>query len=358
METGSPEREDTAGSTRSSTRTVGETDVEAEIRRQILAERAAALASSGYRSGPPPSPPPTFPAPNAERLYSADVAPPPGLLQRWKSKGGILGGLASVLVLLAKLKSLLFALKFFGIFKTLLITGGSMYISMWAYARAYGWAFGAAIVLLIFVHECGHAYAGHLRGKRWGIMMFIPFMGAFVTIRGGKNAVEDAFIGIAGPIVGTMAGLCTLLIYATTKNPFWLAVSSFCFFINLFNLLPVAPLDGGWIVPLFSPRILAVTSVLLLPLTYFNPLILLLALASIPRIISGWNAGKRSAKIPAAKAEADAAYFRVTPAEQWRYGIAYFGLIAFLATAVYYTHGYTTSRHPQRPATVPIQLSV
>jgi membrane-associated protease RseP (regulator of RpoE activity) len=43
--------------------------------------------------------------------------------------------------------------------------------------------------------------------------------------------------------------------------------------INLFNLLPVAPLDGGWIVPLFSPRILAVTAVLLLPLTYFNPLI-------------------------------------------------------------------------------------
>jgi Zn-dependent protease len=143
------------------------------------------------------------------------------------------------------------------------------------------------MVLMIFIHECGHAFAGHLKGKPWGIMMFIPFMGAFVTIRGGKDARRGCVYRIAGPIVGTMAGLGTLLIFAVTKNPFWLAVSSWCFMINLFNLLPVAPLDGGWIVPLFSSRILAVTAVLLLPLAYFNPLIILLALASIPRIIAG-----------------------------------------------------------------------
>jgi Zn-dependent protease len=280
------------------------------------------------------------------------------VLHRWRNAGGLLAGLASIIALLVKLKTFLVAFKFFGVLKTLLITGGSMFVSMWAYASAYGWGFGAAMVLMIFIHECGHAFAGHLRGKPWGIMMFIPFMGAFVTIRGGKDAVEDAFIGIAGPIVGTAAGLVTVLLYAVTKNPFWLAVSSWCFMINLFNLLPVAPLDGGWIVPLFSPRILAVTAVLLLPLTYFNPLILLLAAASLPRIISGWNAGKRNAKVPKAKAEADAAYFRVTPAQQWRYGIAYFGLIAFLATAVYFTHDHTISRHPQRRTPIPIQLSV
>jgi Zn-dependent protease len=326
------------------TRPAPDSDVEAEIRRQIMAERAAALQASGYRPGPGNPP-------DAE-------TPPSGILYRWKNTGGILGALASFVFLLLKLKSLLFAFKFFGILKTLLITGGSMFVSMWAYASAYGWGFGAAMVLMIFIHECGHAFAGHLRGKPWGIMMFIPFMGAFVTIRGGKDAVEDAFIGIAGPIVGTLAGLVTVVLYTVTKNPFWLAVSSWCFMINLFNLLPVAPLDGGWIVPLFSPRILALTAVLLLPLTYFNPMILVLAAASLPRIISGWNAGKRKANIPPAQAEAEAAYFRVTRAEQWRYGMAYVGLIAFLATAVYFTHDHTISRHPQRRAPIPIQLSV
>lgn len=334
METSSPEQDNTATN-----------DVEAEIRRQIIAERAAALQASGYQP---------------ERLHPIDApaAPGPGLLQRWKSKGGILGALASVLALLFKLKSLLVAFKFFGIAKALLITGGSMFISMWAYASRYGWGFGAAMVLMIFIHECGHAFAGHLRGKPWGIMMFVPFMGAFVTVRGGKDAAEDAFIGIAGPIVGTCAGLCTIVLYVITKNPFWLAVSSWTFFLNLFNLLPVAPLDGGWIVPLFSSRILAITAILLLPLALLNPLILLLAIASLPRIISGWNAGKPNPKIPAEKALADEAYFRVSRADKWRYGVAYAGLIAFLATAVYFTHDNTIRRHPQRPTTVPIPLSV
>ncbi|MBC8102506.1 MAG: hypothetical protein H7Z41_07940 [Cytophagales bacterium] len=317
-----------------------ENAVETEIRRQILAERAAALAASGYQPPPPPEP------------------AQPGLVERWKSKGGIFGVIASFLFLLFKLKSLLVAFKFFGIFKTLLITGGSMFVSMWAYASAYGWGFGAAMVLTIFIHECGHAFAGHLRGKPWGIMMFIPFMGAFVTVRGGKDAAEDAFIGIAGPVVGTAAGVACLGLYAATKNPFWLAVASWGFIINLFNLAPVAPLDGGWIVPLFSPRILAITSVLLLPLGLLNPLIFLLALASLPRILSGWKVGKRKPGTDPVAAQAAEAYFRVSPRDQWRYGFAYFGLIVFLAVAVYFTHDYSIRRHPGGGPVVPIQLSL
>jgi Zn-dependent protease len=335
----------------SDARPTTDSEVEAEIRRQILAERAASLQGSVNTSVSPPTP--YTPVGGNQ---AADT-PAPGLLHRWKQSGGILGGLASLLLLLAKLKSLLFAFKFFGILKTLLITGGSMFVSMWAYASSGGWAFGVVFVLMIFIHECGHAFAGHLRGKPWGIMMFIPLMGAFVTIRGGKNAVEDAFIGIAGPIVGTMAGLGAVLIYGITKNPFWLGMAYVCFWMNLFNLLPVAPLDGGWIVPLFSSRILAITAVLLLPLTYFNPLIILLAAASLPRIIAGWNAGKNNPKIPLEKQQADLAYFQVTRAEQWRYGMAYVGLIAFLATAAYFTHDHTNTHHP-RPKTVPLQISI
>ena len=73
-------------------------------------------------------------------------------------------------------------------FGKFLLGGGSMLLSMWVWARFYGWPFGVGIVLLIFIHECGHALAARMRGIPTGIMVFIPLMGAFVTTkRYGKN---------------------------------------------------------------------------------------------------------------------------------------------------------------------------
>ncbi len=234
-----------------------------------------------------------------------------------------------MLALLAKLKFLLVALKLLT-FGKFLLGGGSMLLSMWAWASLYGWPFGIGIVLLIFIHECGHALAARLRGIPTGIMVFIPLMGAFVTTkRYGKNIVEDAFIGIMGPVFGTLAGLGCLVIYALTPShsPFWLALAQFNFFMNLFNLAPTPPLDGGWITPLFSPKLLAVGAVLLLFLVPYNPMILLLALMSLPRIISGWKA----------KPE-DSPYYQATAADRWKFGAAYLGLAAFLALAYYGLH--------------------
>jgi hypothetical protein len=312
-------------------------DIEAEIRRQVLAEQQARAAA--FSAARPLSAPPTFPASAA----AAPAPAKPGLIARWKSRGGILGAIATVLAWLGKLKGLLVALKFFGIFKTILITGGSMLVSMWFYAKLYGWEFGAAIVAMIFLHECGHAFAGHLKGRPWGIMMFVPGMGAFVTVRGGRTASEDAFIGIAGPIAGTLCGLAAWGAYFVTGNGFWLAVANFTFFMNLFNLAPVAPLDGGWIVPLFSPRILAITAVLLIPLGFLNPLIFLLALLSLPRIIGGWNAAKNAKNGSGASQNGgrytSPAYFKSQSADRWRYGLLYVGLIALLAASLHATGG-------------------
>lgn len=278
--------------------------------------------------------------------YAATPLPvytrPPTLLERWKAKGGLLGAIASgllllakigapVLLLLSKLKFLLVALKLLT-FGKFLLGGGSMLLSMWVWASLYGWPFGVGIVLLIFIHECGHALAARMRGIPTGIMVFIPLMGAFVTTkRYGKNIVEDAFIGIMGPVFGTLAGIGCVIIYALTPShsPFWLALAQFNFLMNLFNLAPTAPLDGGWITPLFSPKLLAVGAVLLLFLVPYNPLILVLALMSLPRIISGWKA----------KPE-ESTYYQATAADRWKFGTAYLGLAAFLAVANYGLHTF------------------
>jgi hypothetical protein len=210
QETGSPDQD----SRTNHAEHAPDSDVEAEIRRQIMRSALPLSIRQDFN-------PARYHRPQ-HRMESACIPWTQTHLLACciagKNAGGILAGLASIIALLVKLKTFLVAFKFFGVLKTLLITGGSMFVSMWAYASAYGWGFGVAMVLMIFIHECGHAFAGHLRGKPWGIMMFIPFMGAFVTIRGGKDAVEDAFIGIAGPIVGTAAGLVTVLLTQSLRT--------------------------------------------------------------------------------------------------------------------------------------------
>jgi Zn-dependent protease len=185
-------------------------------------------------------------------------------------------------------------------------------------------------VLLIFIHECGHALAAKMRGNDVGFMLFIPLMGAFVTTkRYGRNIVEDAFIGIMGPIVGTLACVACVGIFFITHAPFWLALASWGFLINLFNLAPTAPLDGGWITPLFSPKLLAVGVVLLLFMARYNWLIVVLALLSIPRIISAWKADPRTQP-----------YYQAQPSDRWKFGIAYLGLALFLALGQYSLNTY------------------
>jgi Zn-dependent protease len=191
-------------------------------------------------------------------------------------------------------------------------------------------------VLSIFFHECGHALAGKSRGIPMSGMVFIPFMGAAVLLkRGGRTVGEDAFIGIMGPVFGTIYGLGCLGIYGLTHHTLWLDLASFVFFMNLFNLLPIAPLDGGWIVPVFSPKVLLLGVLLMIPIGLrFNPFILVLGLLSIPRIISGWKVKP-----------GESAYFKATARDRWTYGIAYPALAIFLALAWMAAQGALTALH-------------
>lgn len=170
-----------------------------------------------------------------------------------------------------------------------------MLVSMWAWGLLYGWPFGVGIVLLIFVHECGHAVAARLRGIPIAAMVFVPFMGAFVTMkRGGKDAAEGAFIGIMGPVFGLGAGLACLLLYAAAPSPFWLALAQWSFMINLFNLLPIPMLDGGRLLPVFARRV---------PVE-------------------------------------EGGYPPATTADRWKYGAAYVGLAALLAVLAFGLHSH------------------
>lgn len=126
------------------------------------------------------------------------------------------------------------------------IAGGSMAITIAAYATKFPLGLVVGFVLITFIHEIGHALVIRAKGLRAGFMVFIPFIGGAVTLKDQpRTAYDDAQIGLAGPIAGTAASLICLEIFKARGNPLYLLIASVGFIINLINLLPLGPLDGG-----------------------------------------------------------------------------------------------------------------
>lgn len=270
---------------------------------------------------PPPAPaePPPFPQQYGE--YGRPVEPTFG--QKLKK---LFGPLAAIFVLIAKffakLKFLLLpALKYFPL---LLKTGGTMILSIWVYALAWGVWFAVGFVLLIFVHECGHLVAAKRIGLKVGAPVFIPFMGAFIALKEAPpNAWIEAQVGIGGPLFGALAsGVCEL-IYLATGNPFYRGLAHVGFLLNLFNLAPVGFLDGGRIVTALSPWLWLIGFGIMVALAFtgLNPVLIYVLIFSVPRLFFLFRT----------KTEAERRYFEVTPAQRAVIGLLYFGLIALLA---------------------------
>jgi Zn-dependent protease len=156
-------------------------------------------------------------------------------------------------------------------------------------------------------------------------------MGALVNMRGRPpSAFHESLIAFAGPLVGGLASAACAYAGFTTHEPFWLAAAYLGMFINLFNLAPLMPLDGGRIVGSISPRIwvggLALFLVAMVVFHLFNPLIIILIVLSIPQVIAAW------------KGQLDPHYYGVTLPQRLTITCAYFGLAAFLFAGMLATH--------------------
>jgi len=122
----------------------------------------------------------------------------------------------------------------------------SMILSMGAYWTVWGWRFALGLVLSIYVHEMGHVVALRRFGFRVTAPLFIPGVGAVIRLQQHPaNAREDARIGLAGPIYGLGAALACCGLWLLTGHGSFAAIARVGAWINLFNLLPVYPLDGG-----------------------------------------------------------------------------------------------------------------
>lgn len=203
----------------------------------------------------------------------------------------------------------------------------SMAVSLAVYAVAFGIQFAIGFVLLLFFHELGHIIAARAVGMPSSGPLFVPFLGAVVNLgRAPINAKMEANIAIGGPAMGTLSALLCLACYFWTDNTLLLVLAYTACLLNLFNLIPCNPLDGGRIAGAISPHLWWGGALALGILFFFtrNLLILVIFLFSLYRL---WR-GERT--------QYGEKYFQLSLRQRLQVAWWYFGLLAVLSLLALY----------------------
>jgi Zn-dependent protease len=232
--------------------------------------------------------------------------------------------LAPLAILAAKAKSLLLL----ATNVKLLATFASMAVSIAAYGLLFGLPFAIGFVALLLLHELGHVFQLRREGIKASAPVFIPFLGAVIAVKSlGKDAAAEARVGLAGPVVGTVATLVPLGIWLASGDEFWRALAYIGFVINLFNLLPVVPLDGGRAMAALSPVVWLVGLAVLLALAiiYPSPLLILILVFGAVESWRRW----RTRATPDNKA-----YYAIAMRTRVLVAVVYLGLAAALSVGV------------------------
>jgi Zn-dependent protease len=260
----------------------------------------------------------------ATQPYEVERRPP-----LWKRAGSALTALA---ILAAKFAAKLKALLLLAPKLKLLTTSGTMLVSVAAYSLIWGPTFAVGFVVLLLVHEMGHVIQLRREGIPASAPFFIPFLGAVVSARSlGDDAVAEARVGLAGPVLGSLGAVACLGVYLVTGDDFWRALAFTGFFLNLFNLAPVVPLDGGRAMAAMAPWMWFVGfgALAVFGLLYPNPVIWLILLFGGMETWRRWQ----TRKSPEARR-----YYAVPPRARFLVGAVYVGLAVALVLGMDLTH--------------------
>jgi Zn-dependent protease len=301
-----------------------------------LPGRSGALPQVGTQYLPPPLPEPDDPfgEPAAQ-----DAGGP---VRRARRRVG--SALAAVGAIVAKffatIKGALLLLPKF----KLLTTAGTALISVAAYSLWFGWTFAIGFVVLLFVHEMGHVLQLRREGIKASAPMFVPFLGAVIAAKSlGENALAEARVGLAGPILGSIGAAACWAVAEATNSDMLRALAYLGFFLNLFNLLPVVPLDGGRAMAAMAPWMwfLGLGALVAMLLIIPNPILLIIVFFGALETWRRWKQrGTRSLE--------QAAYYRVSRRNRLLVGAVYISLIVALAFGMYETHILYSAGHSFR----------
>jgi Zn-dependent protease len=228
----------------------------------------------------------------------------------------------------------------------LLTTAGTAVISVAAYSLFWGWTFALGFVVLMLVHEIGHVIQLRREGIKASAPMFIPFMGAAVFMKQmPDDALAEARVGLAGPILGTLGSAVALAIGEAANSDFFRALAYVGFLLNLINLVPLVPFDGGRAMAAMAPRIwfFGLGAMVALLLLTGNPFLLIFIL------LGGMETWRRW-KLRGTRSIEQAAYYRVSSRHRLIVGAVYIGLVVALAFGMHESQVLTSAGHSFRIA--------
>src|SRR5215470_15005018 len=208
-----------------------------------------------------------------------------------------------------------------------------MLLSLAVYATIWGWPYAAGFIALMFAHEMGHYVAARQCGLDVGAPAFIPFVGAWINLKEQPRDVRtEAYVAAAGPLVGTVSAVAVYLWGRSTDSSLLIAIAYAGLFLNLFNLLPISPLDGGRITAILSPRVWLLGAPVMLALMFYrpSPILVIIAIMAFPQLLRAWNYDP--------KAPENVAYYGVPLQVKLEYGGLYLALTAYLSVMTYEVH--------------------
>jgi Zn-dependent protease len=226
----------------------------------------------------------------------------------------------------------LLVLKFGGLllkFKVV-TTGASMLVSIAAYTWIWGLPFAIGFVLLILVHELGHVVELRRQGVRASAPLFIPFMGAVIGMRElPDDAWKEAKVALAGPLLGSLGAAVCWIAGEATGSDLLVALAFVGFFLNLFNLIPIVPLDGGRAAGALHPALWFVGLLMMIGLVVIrpNPLLVVIVVLGGLDLWHRWRARGEAGD-----------YYRLTVGQRVSVAVVYLGLVAALGLAMSVTH--------------------
>lgn len=165
------------------------------------------------------------------------------------------------------------------------------------YLPAYGLASAIGVFLHFVIHEGGTLLVA--RGLKLPLNFRLFAFGANATAileAQPRQTWRDALVGLAGPLIGSAASVLCAVVFDFTDNPFFLGMACVGYFYNLFTLIPILDLEGGWIAPAIAPlawfigllvSVLELTNgfnlVLLCVVSFLVPRLILILRARAPR---------------------------------------------------------------------------
>ena len=223
-------------------------------------------------------------------------------------------------------------LKFGGLLLKLKVvtTGASMLVSVAAYAWIWGLPFAVGFVLLLFVHELGHVLELRRQGVPASAPLFIPFLGAVIGMKDlPDDAWKEARVALAGPVLGSVGAAAVWAAGEATGSELLVALAFVGFFLNLFNLIPIVPLDGGRAVAALHPAVWFAGLLMMVALlvVWPNPILILIVVVGALELWRRWQERGAAAR-----------YYRLPIAQRAIVAAAYIGLVGVLALAVSATY--------------------